>query len=218
MKDGKDLVFLRNIAFQFSDERKLVQPKKFYRSNKFRGLRFHERNNTYVSGNGILAFSSGGKIYLLPDSIRYLKMLWLNNFVRSDTFEIIPSFSLKDEEGKRTFVQLRDAVKASQQTKFRSDCLNYSSTIGLKKLPEPVFQYCVRVIPGGTVFEGITFYPILATDFFDSFAANKIGYYAQVKHCIVFVYVDGNTYVSSNSGVQSNLNQCGFKKCDWFYQ
>lgn len=144
-------------------------------------------------------------------------MLWLNNFVRSDTFEIIPSFSLKDEEGKRAFVQLRDAVKASQQTKFRSDCLNYSSTIGLKKLPEPVFQNCIRVIPGGIIFDGITFYPILTADYFDDFVAGKVGCYSQVKNCVVFVYVDGNTYVSSESAeVTSALNKHGFKKRDLF--
>ncbi len=215
MKDSKGLTFLKNVALPVSNERELVKRKKLTYREEFHGIWFSERDRTYLSGKGVLVFSSGGKLYLLPDAIKYLKVLWNNGFIRSDNFILNPDFQL-NEEGKKVLSPLSEFIKSSQQAKFREDCASYCSIVGLKGLPDTLFQHCIRVIPGGTIYEGITFYPILATDCFDNRAAAKVGHFATVKNCTVFVYLDGNTYVSSNSQVPVSLKQHGFEESSWF--
>ena len=99
MKDSNGLTFIKNVALPVSNERELVKRKKLTFREEFHGIWFSERARTYLSGKGVHVFSSGGKLYLLPDAIKYLKVLWNNGFIRSDNFILTPDFQL-NEEGK----------------------------------------------------------------------------------------------------------------------
>ena len=107
MKDSKGLTFLKNVALPVSNERELVKRKKLGYREEFHGIWFSERDRTYLSGKGVLVFSSGGKLYLLPDAIKYLKVLWNNGFIRSDNFILNPDFQL-NEEGKKVLSPLSE--------------------------------------------------------------------------------------------------------------
>ena len=96
MKDSKDLTFLKSVALPVSNERELVKRKKLTYREEFHGIWFSDRDRTYLSGKGVLVFSSGGKLYLLPDAIKYLKVLWNNGFIRSDNFILNPDFQLNE--------------------------------------------------------------------------------------------------------------------------
>lgn len=109
--------------------------------------------------------------------------------------------------------------KNIEMERFQSDCLTYCEVNGIHALSKELLtNKCLRIPDNGigTIHKLTnlknTFYPIITRNEFDDNVERKIGHYNTNNDVIVFVYIDGSTYLTKDWKVFDELANNGYKR------
>ncbi len=107
-------------------------------------------------------------------------------------------------------------MKNIERERFQSDCLTFCEINRIHALDKKYLNRCLKIPTDGIYVKynhinlSNTYYPIITSDIFDSITENAIGHYDTNNGVIVFVYIDGSTYVTKDWNVLTALCKAGF--------
>lgn len=106
-----------------------------------------------------------------------------------------------------------------ESVRFSNECLTFCEIHGIHPLSTHILRTrCLRIPDSG--IEAIhkptnlknKFYPIISSKIFDGTAEKKLGRYATNNGVIVFVHCDGDTYLTKDWSVFTELANNGYKR------
>ncbi len=181
----------------------------------------HQRDEEFsIKGNEI-AFTVDGNLYVTPYSRTAKKLLEKKGF-REENFYV--PFSDGTIPKKETLFWSHLCQKVAKQKKgnLLYECKETAERKELEKIPKKFLNESL-IIPA----EGIgvskcgvyaKYYPLINTqkEVLNTDESNWIGTYSHSNRVTIFVYVDGNTYVTKNQEIVNKLEKAGFKETKMF--
>mgnify|MGYP004552607841 FL=1 len=181
----------------------------------------HQRDEEFsIKGNEI-AFTVDGNLYVTPYSRTAKKLLEKKGF-REENFYV--PFSDGTIPKKETLFWSHLCQKVAKQKKgnLLYECKETAERKELEKIPKKFLNESL-IIPA----EGIgvskcgvyaKYYPLINTqkEVLNTDESNCIGTYSRSNRVTIFVYVDGNTYVTKNQEIVNKLEKAGFKETKMF--
>lgn len=181
----------------------------------------HQRDEEFsIKGNEI-AFTVDGNLYVTPYSRTAKKLLEKKGF-REENFYV--PFSDGTIPKKETLFWSHLCQKVAKQKKgnLLYECEETAERKELEEIPKKFLNKSL-IIPA----EGIgvskcgvyaKYYPLINTqkEVLNTDESNWIGTYSHSNRVTIFVYVDGNTYVTKNQEIVNKLEKAGFKETKMF--
>lgn len=182
----------------------------------------NRRDKEFSIKRNEIAFTVNGNLYVTPYSRPAKKLLEKEGFKEENFY--VP-FSDGTIPKKETLFWSHLCQKVAKQKKgnLLYECKEIAKRKELKKIPEKFLNEESLIIPA----EGIgvsncgvyaKYYPLINTqkEVLNSDESVNIGTYFKSNNVTLFVYTDGNTYVTQNEEITDILEEAGFEKKEMF--
>lgn len=173
----------------------------------------------YAINNSTVSFVSGHEVYVTPYTTFAITTLCNAGF-RERSFYVPFSNGEYPKEEMEKWNLLREKARESYVMDFVKDCCAYCEKNNIGTLNQHTLKNCFKMPESGVKVrqKGIEkcYYPIINGTFFDSNAASYIGCFCVHNNVVVFVYRNGETYVTKGTDIQQELIGAGYTKADMF--
>lgn len=173
----------------------------------------------YALENGTICFIENRAFYITPDMRATRKLLVDNGFIKNDGF-CIPIIKKRFHESEQDkWAYLRALADKAHKEDLISDAREYCRACGIKKVdPNVISQYCLQIPREGIMVQGASsehcYLPLITLPCTDCWSLYKLGKYNYDVHqqIVIFVYEDGNTYVSRTCNILQTLKDAGYEQ------
>lgn len=187
-----------------------------YPFNQRRGLNLSDMapkfNGCYATNNSTVCFIAENKIWVTPITRDVIRCLLEAGFTKE--YFYVP-FSNGDYPLTEKFKWelLVSKARASHAKEFHEDCAKYCDEHNIGSINLITLENCFKMPHSGVSVKHLyfqtTYFPI-AHDCFDCTVADSIGKFCTNNGRVVFVYRDGNTYVTKGYKILNELRSAGY--------
>ena len=169
----------------------------------------------YSSNNGTIAIIVDGTLYVTPSTRKAVRILDEENFV--EKYFYVP-FSNGDfpKREQYTWQELRTKANKSHYEEFLDDCADYCDKHGIGAIDEAILNNAFEIPRTGVKISHLghveTVFPVITSNFLDSYAADKLGSYCTNNGRVVFITRDGKTYVTKGYEILDSLRKAGYSE------
>jgi hypothetical protein len=170
-------------------------------------------NGRYSTNNSTVCFVVEQRVYATPYTRRVIEVLHEAGLCR-DYFYV--PFSNGDEPKMESdaWRQIRVRAEQSYKSDFVSDCESWCDKHDIGKISEDSLRYCLLMPENGVPVRRLRFedryYPVVNNTYVDCTVVNSLGKFCTNNGICVFVYRDGNTYISKGYGIVGELKSAGY--------
>lgn len=169
--------------------------------------------NCYEMNNSVITFVSEGLQYVIPYTRVVMRILNENNFRNKCMYVPFSNGDYPVAYKSRWDVLWRESKELWEQD-FHDDCKKFSDEQGFGSITDDLLKKCFLIPKSGVFVKHPyweqTYYPQVHS--FDCTAVNRVGHYTTNNGTCVFIYRDGNTYVTRNWDVVEALRETGYKE------
>ncbi len=171
-------------------------------------------NGRFATNNSTVAFVVDNVLYATPRTYEVLETLKDNGIYPASFY--VP-FSNQDFPKSESYkwMSLMEKAKLAWKKEFEDDCIEYCEKNGIHAISDETLANCFEMPECGVHVKHLyyeqTLYPVIS-GCLDSTAISKIGKYCSNNGRVVFVYINGKTYVAKGYKIISELESAGFKK------
>lgn len=173
--------------------------------------------NCYDSNNSVITFVSESVQYVIPYTRVVAQILRNAGFINKSIYVPFSNWDYPVYEKER-WVALWQSAKEQWELDFLDDCKKHSDKEGFGSITEDLLKKCFKIPKSGVYVKHLyweqTYYPYVHT--FDCMAIERLGRYCTNNGTCVFVYRNGNTYVTRDWDVVNALRKAGYKEGDLF--
>ena len=168
-----------------------------------------------------MAFTVDGSLYVTPYSRAAKKLLEKEGF-EEKSFYVPFSDGTIPKKDALFWSHLCQKVAKQKNGNLLYECKETAKRKGIKKIPKKFLNESL-IIPAEGV--GVSrcgvyskYHPMINTqkEILNTEESNCIGTYSYSNRVTIFVYVDGNTYVTKNQEIVNKLQKSGFKETKMF--
>lgn len=194
----------------------------YYKDSLDRTLLFSpiiEKNidKCYEINNSVLAFVDNHTLYFLPIFQTATDILIEDGFIHKSLY--VPFSSGREKPLSYQWDFLVSYAKEQHLKDFEKDCKKFSFEHHFGAISENLLTKCLKIPECGIEVQHIywnkTIYPELC-GCIDCVAIDKIGHFNINNGVCIFVYCDGNTYVTRNLDVINALKCNGYETYNFF--
>ncbi len=176
-------------------------------------------NGRYATKNSTVAFIYDGKFFVTPYTIFVVRALRANGLKEEDFS--VPFSKYDYPKGEREkWEALWDRAIRSRKDNFRTDCIAFCEQHNIDTISEKILNNCFEMPEEGVEvkhpYYEDCYYPIVRGNYFDCIAAERLGTYCTNNGKVVFVYIDGRTYVTKGYKIVSELIKAGYREAPLF--
>lgn len=171
----------------------------------------------YEINNSVLAFVDNKTLYFLPYFSKALNILTDNGLINKAIY--VPFSSGRERPLSNKWDYLLNYAKEERARDFKADCERFSDEHYIGAISDNLLNNCLKLPDNGISLEHIYWEKIIYPELcgcLDCTAAEKIGHYNTNNGVCIFVYRDGNTYVTRNIDVVAALKENGYKEYGFF--
>ncbi len=167
----------------------------------------------YAVNNSTVAYVDEDGYYVCPWSRSVITVLHEAGFEEEDFYVPFSNWDYPKKE-EATWQRLREVARHEAEYHFLQDCIEYSDKHGIDTLPDEIMENCVMIPTTGVEVRKEKFddriYPLLTC--FDCTINHKIATFNENNGIVVFIYYDGQTYVTKGRGILPVLKNKGYRK------
>lgn len=174
-------------------------------------------DNTYFLNNSIIFFWHEGVMYVVPYFRVVIEVLHQNDFnYQAQDIPFTQGTHLMDEDLNIRWKKILARSRKQKTLDFQSDCEVLSDEKGFKPISDELLSHCMEIPSYGIGLKRAhverNFLPIITEQCFNSVTMNCLGRYNTNNDMCVFVYRNGNTYITNHSSVVDALAENGYKR------
>ena len=177
-------------------------------------------NGRYAVNNSTVAFvDESGNLYVTPYTYDVIDTLCCAGYSKDNFYVPFSNWDYpKDEAAK--WRMLRKKAEQAYKEEYIKDCMKYCENHGIGAISDETLAGCFKMpISGVKVkhphFE-TCFYPVITNCCLDSVAEDKLGKFSTNNGRVVFVYMNGQTYVTKGYKILSELRSAGYTETELF--
>ena len=169
----------------------------------------------YATNNSTIAFIYESRFFVTPYTRKAIKTLDQAGFTRTCFYVPFSNWDYpKERQAKWEY--LRAQAQKSYMDDYHDDCEAWCNEHSIGVLPEKVLSRCFKMPRNGVPikFHGVenTYYPIFNGTLLDAVAIAKIGRFCTNNGKVVFMYRDGETYVTAGYWILKYLREANYKE------
>lgn len=172
-------------------------------------------NGHYSANNSTVCFVERGEMFVIPYTREVMTVLENANFHEAYFYVPFSNGDYPKSESYKWFA-LREGARQSYHQNFISDCMQYCDAHGITALSDETMKNCFQMPINGInvkhLYYETRYYPEIKNDSLDCIAIEKIGTFCCNNGRVVFVYLDGQTYVTKGYKILDELQQAGFRE------
>ena len=176
-------------------------------------------NGCYAVNNATVCFVNNDKVFVIPYMKEVMEILQANGFAEKHFYVPFSNWDYPKFEQKE-WEDLQNEAKEAWRNAFVDDCKEYCASKGIKAISEATLAKCFKMPENGVEVEHIyfktTYYPVITSTVLDCVAIDKLGTYTMNNGKVVFVYIDGKTYVAKGYKIVNELREAGYKEGELF--
>lgn len=173
----------------------------------------------YAVNNSTVSFVEGNEMYVIPYTREVMNVLANANFHQDYFYVPFSNWDYPKADSYKWFALLEGARRSYHQD-FLDDCADYCDAHGIKEISSDTlknsFQMPIKGVHVKHPYYETICYPEITNDCLDCIAVDKIGTFTYNNGRVVFVYRDGQTYVTKGYKVIDELRQAGFREGNLF--
>lgn len=173
----------------------------------------------YESNNGTIAFVHEGKQYVVPYTRAIMSILHGSGFRNKSMYVPFSNWDYPADQ-KMKWDALRKMQEYQHKLEVMHDCEKESDKQGYGFLSDELLAKCFLIPDTGVAYKHPihqyeeTYYPQIHC--LDCVAIDKLGHYTLNNGVCVFIYRNGNTYVTRSWEVKKALFDAGYKEGSLF--
>lgn len=218
MKEHTSITMVEDLKRIAMSSNMNIYYKDFYdNTTLFAPIVTEKEEKCYEINNSVLAFVDDKTLYFLPYFAKALNILTDSGFINKAIY--VPFSSGREKPLSNKWDCLLVSAKKERAKEFKADCERFSDEHHIGAISDNLLDNCFRLPDKGIPLKHIYWERIIYPELcgcLDCIAAKRIGHYNTNNGVCVFVYRDGNTYVTRNIDVVSALKENGYKKYGFF--
>lgn len=175
------------------------------------------KEKCFEINNSVLAFIDNKILYFLPYFKKAVDILVDNGFTNNSIY--VPFSSGREKPISNKWDSLVTFAKEERAKDFKADCEQFCNEHHIGAIADNLLDNCLKLPDNGILLKHMywtkTIYPEIC-GCLDCIAVKKIGHYNTNNGVCIFVYRDGNTYVTRNICVIHALKENGYKEYGFF--
>lgn len=176
-------------------------------------------NGYYSVNNSTVSFIEDNEMFVIPYTREVMTILANANFHKGHFYVPFSNWDYPKAESYKWFT-LRETARRSYHQDFLDDCVAYCETHNIKPLSNETLENCFQMPLNGVsvkhLYYETTHYPVITNDSFDCIAIETVGTFTCNNGRVVFVYRDGQTYVTKGYKILDELCKAGFREGNLF--
>lgn len=176
-------------------------------------------NGCYAVNNATVCVVNHDEVFVIPYMKEVMEVLQNNGFTEKHFYVPFSNWDYPKFEQK-AWEDLRREAEESWRNAFVEDCKKYCASKGIKAISDENMEKCFKMPEKGVEVEHIyfktTYYPVINSTVLDCVAIDKLGTYNMNNGKVVFVYIDGKTYVTKGYKIIDELREAGYKEGELF--
>lgn len=171
-------------------------------------------NGCFTVNNSTICYVSD-RVYVTPYTRESYSSLVEAGF-KPASFYVPLSNGEYPKENRHIWEKLLAKAEESRQRDYEDDCKNFCFKNGIKPLSEEtmagVFAIPHQGVPVSHMYFQNRYYPICNERVCDCITCDNLGTYCANNGRVVFVYINGYTYVAKGYKIINELNEAGFRQ------
>ena len=167
----------------------------------------------YAVYNSTIIYVENGDYYVCPWSKSTMKTLLKTGFEERSLYVPFSNWDYPKKE-EELWQHLREMAQHEAEYHFLQDCIAYSNEHRIDTLPDEIMDNCMVIPSSGIEVKKGKFndriYPLLTC--FDCAINRKIATYNYNEGVVVFIYYDGQTYITKGYGIIPILKKRGYRE------
>lgn len=219
MKENRSITMVEDLKRIAMSSDMTIYYKNFSNdeTSLFEPIITEEEEKCYETNNSVLAFVDNKTLYFLPYFAKALNILIDNGFVNKHIY--VPFSSGRERPLSHKWDYLVTYAKEERAKDFKADCERFCDKHHIGTISENLLDSCLKLPDSGISLHHMYWDQIVFPELcgcLDSTATEKIGHYNTNNGVCIFVYRDGNTYVTRNIDVVYALKENGYKEYGFF--
>ena len=178
-------------------------------------------NGCYAVNNSTICFVLDGEVYAAPYTRGIMSIIKEIGLKQKAFFVPFSNWDYPAEKADEWHRLCENARRKNRQD-FVDDCIRLSREEGLQDISPKALSNCMMIPDDGIElyhpvhhYKSLAF-PVIRTQGVDCTTRENLGTYCTNNGVVVFVYLDGNTYLTRGYKITSLLDEAGFKRVDMF--
>lgn len=167
----------------------------------------------YAINNSTVIYAENDDYYVCPWSRSAMTVLQEAGFEERNFYVPFSNWDYPKNE-EETWQHLRERARHEAEYNFLQDCIAYSNKHRIDTLPDEIMDNCMVIPASGIEVKKDKFddriYPLLTC--FDCTVNHKIATFNENNGVVVFIYYDGQTYITKGYGIIPILKKRGYRK------
>ena len=169
----------------------------------------------YATNNSTAAYVIEQEVYVIPITDFVMKAFKEAGLVKNVFWVPFSNLEYPVKEKKEWEYFLKNS-RDIRKREFVEQCCAYCDQNNIRVLEDEVLENTLKIPQKGIETKHLRYnsivYPIIKSNLLDDISTNSIGHYQSNNGVVVFVYRDGNTYVTKGYKIITKLEEAGYKR------
>lgn len=200
----------------------VVEAQKYLATNSvmLKNCMDQKFNGTYCANNSTVAYQLDGVMYVAPCTQKLMREI--DNLKLKKEYFYVPCSNQEDfpeQNQKLLWKFLVDTAIYRRKTEFIQECERFSTKHNILEIGQKWLERCLTIpetgIPVKRKSYRFTIFPEVNQVYLDCTVIQKLGKFNYNNGFVMFVYLDGKTYLTKGYKIIEELQKAGFQRADF---